>query len=44
LLERINGDLGFLSELLDVFRKDYPQQIQAVRQAITDDDASACKE
>jgi CheY-like chemotaxis protein len=41
LLERINGDLGFLSELLDVFRKDYPQQIQAVRQAITDDDASA---
>jgi HPt (histidine-containing phosphotransfer) domain-containing protein len=41
LLERINGDLGFLSELLDIFRKDYPQQIQAVRQAITGDDASA---
>ena len=41
LLERINGDLGFLSELLDIFRRDYPQQIQAVRQAIADGDALA---
>jgi PAS domain S-box-containing protein len=41
LLERINGDLGFLSELLDIFRRDYPQQIEAVRQAIAGDDAPA---
>jgi PAS domain S-box-containing protein len=41
LMERINGDLGFLSELLDIFRRDYPQQIQAVRQAIADGDAPA---
>jgi PAS domain S-box-containing protein len=41
LLERINGDLGFLSELLDIFRRDYPHQIQAVRHAIASDDAPA---
>ena len=39
LMERINGDLGFLSELLDIFRRDYPQQIEAVRRAIAGDDA-----
>jgi HPt (histidine-containing phosphotransfer) domain-containing protein len=41
LLERVNRDLGFLSELLDIFRRDYPRQIEAARRAIADDDAPA---
>jgi PAS domain S-box-containing protein len=39
LLERIDDDLSLLSELLELFRSDYPGQIQALRQAIATNDA-----
>jgi PAS domain S-box-containing protein len=41
LLERIDGDLALLSELLDLFRTDYPAQIRAARHAIDNRDAAA---
>jgi CheY-like chemotaxis protein/HPt (histidine-containing phosphotransfer) domain-containing protein len=34
LLERVDGDRNFLSELLDLLRGDYPAQIQAMDDAI----------
>jgi two-component system, sensor histidine kinase and response regulator len=40
LLERIDGDRGFLSELLVLFLGDYPGQIQSARQAIANNDAA----
>ncbi len=40
LLDRIDGDRTFLSELLDLFRADYPLQIQAARTAIERNDAA----
>ena len=40
LLDRIDGDRAFLSELLDLFRADYPLQIQAARMAIESNDAA----
>jgi len=40
LLERINGDRVFLSELLALFRADYPVQICSAREAIARKDAS----
>jgi two-component system sensor histidine kinase/response regulator len=40
LLERIDGDLSLLSELLDLFRADYPGQIRALREAIKNRDAA----
>lgn len=36
LLERIAGDLEFLSELTEVFRKEYPRQLTAARNAVAD--------
>jgi two-component system sensor histidine kinase/response regulator len=41
LLERIDGDRGFIAELLELFRGDYPGQIRTARQAITKNDAPA---
>jgi two-component system, sensor histidine kinase and response regulator len=41
LLERIDGDLGLLSELLELFRADYPNQLRAARLAITRNDGPA---
>jgi CheY-like chemotaxis protein len=41
LLERIDGDLSLLSELLELFRGEYPGQIRAARQAIANSDAPA---
>jgi two-component system, sensor histidine kinase and response regulator len=41
LLERIDGDLGLLSELLELFRSDYPGQILALREAFKNRDATA---
>lgn len=41
LLERIDGDRAFLSELLDLFRQDYPGQLQAAREAVSKGDAAA---
>jgi PAS domain S-box-containing protein len=40
LLERIDGDLDLLSELLELFRSDYPAQLRVLRQAAADKDAS----
>jgi len=39
LLERIDGDRGFLSELLVLFLGDYPAQIQSAREAMAINDA-----
>ncbi|HUZ94801.1 MAG TPA: Hpt domain-containing protein, partial [Edaphobacter sp.] len=40
LLERIDGDRAFLAELLDLFREDYPAQINAAREAARTGDAA----
>uniref|UniRef100_E6QMD6 histidine kinase n=1 Tax=mine drainage metagenome TaxID=410659 RepID=E6QMD6_9ZZZZ len=40
LLERIGGDRELLSELLALFRGDYPGQIQALREALKNRDAA----
>jgi signal transduction histidine kinase/DNA-binding response OmpR family regulator len=41
LLERIDGDRAFLSELLSLFRDDYPGQLRSVRQAVEAGNAEA---
>jgi HPt (histidine-containing phosphotransfer) domain-containing protein len=41
LLERIDGDRAFLSELLALFRDDYPVQIRAAREAVKTGNAEA---
>jgi two-component system, sensor histidine kinase and response regulator len=41
LLERIDGDLSLLSELLELFRGDYPGQFRALRMALKNRDAAA---
>jgi len=40
LLELIDGDLSLLSELLELFRGDYPGQIRALREALKNRDAA----
>ena len=40
LLERIDGDLSLLSELLELFRGDYLGQIRTLREAIRNQDAA----
>jgi two-component system sensor histidine kinase/response regulator len=40
VLERIGNDHGLLSELLELFRGDYPGQIQALREAVKNGDAA----
>jgi two-component system sensor histidine kinase/response regulator len=41
LLDRIGGDLEFLSELTEVFRQEYPKQLNAARKAVADRDGEA---
>jgi signal transduction histidine kinase/DNA-binding response OmpR family regulator len=41
LLERIDGDRVFLAELLDLFRKDYPAQMQIAHEAARNGDAAS---
>ena len=41
LLQRLDGDRIFLSELLELFREDYPGQIQTAREAVSNGDAAA---
>ena len=43
LLERIDGDIEFIAELSDIFRKDYPRQLQAVGAFIRTGDAEGLK-
>ncbi len=40
LLERIDGDRALLSELVEIFRGDYPGQIRTAREAVARDDAA----
>jgi two-component system sensor histidine kinase/response regulator len=35
LLERLDGDLSFLPELIEIFRLDYPRQLKAMREAVS---------
>jgi two-component system sensor histidine kinase/response regulator len=44
LLERVDGDRGFVSELLDLLRGDYPGQIEVIRRAIAKGDCAALQE
>ena len=39
LLERVDGDRGFIAELAEVFREDYPRQMRAAREAAAAGDA-----
>jgi PAS domain S-box-containing protein len=41
LMDRIGGDLEFLSELTDVFRQEYPKQLIAARRAVVNRDGEA---
>jgi signal transduction histidine kinase/DNA-binding response OmpR family regulator len=41
LLERIDGDYSFLAELSELFRKDYPCQLMAAREALSRQDSQA---
>ncbi|RXH54268.1 response regulator [Granulicella sibirica] len=43
LLERIDGDIEFIAELSDIFRNDYPRQLQAVSACIRAGDAEGLK-
>jgi len=39
LLERFDGDASFLPELIEIFRHDYPRQLNAMRAAVSRHDA-----
>jgi two-component system sensor histidine kinase/response regulator len=41
LMDRIGGDLEFLSELTEVFRQVYPEQLTAARKAVADRNGAA---
>ncbi len=43
LMERIDGDLGFVAELLEIFSEDYPQKMKAIRSCIQSSDADGLK-
>jgi two-component system sensor histidine kinase/response regulator len=43
LMERLGGDLAFLSELTAVFRNDYPKQISSAHQALVERNAEGMK-
>jgi HPt (histidine-containing phosphotransfer) domain-containing protein len=40
LLDRIGGDREFLAELLELFRADYPEQLERAREATARGDAA----
>jgi two-component system sensor histidine kinase/response regulator len=44
LLERLDGDCVFLAELTDLFRADYPRQIDLIREGIQQNDALGVKQ
>jgi two-component system sensor histidine kinase/response regulator len=44
LMDRIDGDLDFLAELTEIFRKEYPRQLSAARKAIEDRDRDALRQ
>jgi CheY-like chemotaxis protein len=44
LMDRIGGDLEFLAELTEIFRKEYPRQLSAARKAVKDRDREALRQ
>jgi two-component system, sensor histidine kinase and response regulator len=44
LLDRLDGDRVFLSELTELFREDYPRQVSAIHEAIQRNDAHGVKQ
>ena len=44
LLERVDGDRGFVAELLGLLRGDYPGQIEEIRQAIAEGDSAGLQD
>jgi len=44
LMDRIEGDVEFLAELTEIFRKDYPRQLRAARKAVEDRDRDALRQ
>ena len=44
LLERVDGDRTFIAELTEIFRSDYPRQVQALQNAISRSDAHGLKQ
>jgi two-component system sensor histidine kinase/response regulator len=41
LLERVDGDFGFITELAEIFRTDYPRYLHTAREALSRQDSSA---
>jgi two-component system sensor histidine kinase/response regulator len=41
LLERVDGDFGFITELAEIFRTDYPRHLHTAREALCHQDSSA---
>ncbi len=41
LLERVDGDLAFITELAELFRTDYPRHLRSAREALSRQDTSA---
>ena len=44
LLDRIDDDRNFLAELVEIFRRDYPQSVSAVRSAIDTGNAASLQQ
>ena len=44
LLERVDGDLAFIAELLELLRGDYPDQFEAMQEAVASDDFEALQQ
>ena len=43
LLDRIDGDVGFIAELANAFRADYPDKVEAMTRAIQERDAESLR-
>ncbi len=43
LMERVDGDMGFLAELGEIYRREYPVQLSALREAMANGDATAVR-
>jgi two-component system sensor histidine kinase/response regulator len=41
LLERVDGDLTFITELVELFRSDYPRHLHTAREAVAGEDFAA---
>ena len=43
LMERVDGDMGLLAELGEIYRREYPVQLSALREAMANGDAIAVR-